>query len=147
MKKLIRKLMNRETLLYLVFGVLTTVLNIAVFWLTNKAFGEELVLLNNAIAFAAAVIFAYVTNKLFVFESKSWSAKTLCREIPAFIGARLFSFGLEELLLWISKDVLNASQYVLFGIDGLMIAKLLIQVIVVILNYLFSKFFIFKKKQ
>lgn len=146
MKKLIQKLLNRETILYLVFGVLTTVLNVAVFWLMNRILGEELVLVNNAVAFVAAVIFAYVTNKLFVFESKSWSAKTLRVEIPAFVGARLVSFGLEELLLWISADVLKVGQYELLGIDGLIITKLLIQVLVVVLNYIFSKFFIFRKK-
>ena len=150
MKKLLSKLLNRETILYLIFGVLTTVLNLAVFWLMNKAVGEALALVNNAVAFVVAVAFAYVTNKLFVFESKSWDSATLLKEIPAFVGARLFSFGLEELLLWLAKDVLAVGKYSLailgLTIGGLMIAKILISVIVVILNYIFSKFFIFKKK-
>ena len=150
MKKFLSKLINAETILYLVFGVLTTALNLAVFWLMNKTVGEETALLNNAVAFVVAVAFAYVTNKLFVFESKSWDGRTLAKEIPSFVGARLFSFGLEEFLLWLSIDVLQVSRYsvTLLGISigGLMIAKLLISVIVVILNYIFSKFFIFKKK-
>lgn len=150
MKKLLARLLNRETILYLIFGVLTTLLNLAVFWLLNKALGEELALVNNAAAFVLAVAFAFVTNKLYVFESKSWSVQTLAKEIPSFLGARLFSFGLEELLLWISKDVLVVGRYsvVILGIQigGLMIAKLLINVIVVVLNYIFSKFFIFRKK-
>ena len=150
MKKLLSKLLNRETILYLIFGVLTTVLNLAVFWLMNKAVGEALALVNNAVAFVVAVAFAYVTNKLFVFESKSWDSATLLKEIPSFVGARLFSFGLEELLLWLAKDVLAVGKYSLailgLTIGGLMIAKILISVIVVILNYIFSKFFIFKKK-
>lgn len=150
MKKLLSKLLNRETILYLIFGVLTTVLNLAVFWLMNKAVGEDLALVNNAVAFVVAVAFAYVTNKLFVFESKSWDSATLLKEIPSFLGARLASFGLEELLLWLAKDVLAVGRYSLailgLSIGGLMIAKILISVIVVILNYIFSKFFIFKKK-
>ena len=111
LKKLIQKLVNRETILYLVFGGLTTLVNLAVFWLMNRVLGEDLALVNNAAAFVAAVIFAYVTNKIFVFESRSWSAQTLRKEIPAFVGARLFSFGLEELLLWISKDVIQVSRF------------------------------------
>ena len=150
MKKLLSKLLNRETILYLIFGVLTTVLNLAVFWLMNKAVGEDLALVNNAVAFVVAVAFAYVTNKLFVFESKSWDSATLLKEIPSFVGARLVSFGLEELLLWLAKDVLAVGRYSLailgLSIGGLMIAKILISVIVVILNYIFSKFFIFKRK-
>lgn len=151
MKKLFHKLFNRETISYLFFGVLTTLVNLAVFWVLNKLLGEDLALFNNAVAFVAAVIFAYITNKLFVFESKSWSPETLRKEIPSFIGARLFSFGLEELLLWISKDVIQVSRFSVTGlglvIGGLMIAKLLISVLVVILNYVFSKLFIFKQKK
>lgn len=151
MKKLFHKLFNRETISYLFFGVLTTLVNLAVFWVLNKLLGEDLALFNNAVAFVAAVIFAYITNKLFVFESKSWSPETLRKEIPSFIGARLFSFGLEELLLWISKDVIQVSRFsvTVLGlvIGGLMIAKLLISVLVVILNYVFSKLFIFKQKK
>ena len=151
MKKLFHKLFNRETISYLFFGVLTTLVNLAVFWVLNKLLGEDLALFNNAVAFVAAVTFAYITNKLFVFESKSWSPETLRKEIPSFIGARLFSFGLEELLLWISKDVIRVGRYsiVILGIviGGLMVAKILISVIVVVLNYFFSKLFIFKKKE
>lgn len=150
MKKLLSRLLNRETLLYLIFGVLTTLVNLAVFWLMNRLLGEELALLNNAVAFVAAVIFAYLTNKRFVFESRSWDAATLKREIPSFLGARLASFGLEELLLWIAKDLIRVGRWspVILGLTlgGLMIAKLLISVIVVVLNYIFSKFFIFKQK-
>ena len=100
--------------------------------------------------FVAAVIFAYLTNKRYVFESRSWDAATLKREIPSFLGARLASFGLEELLLWIAKDLIRVGRWslVILGLTlgGLMIAKILISVIVVVLNYIFSKFFIFKQK-
>lgn len=146
MKKLFAKLLNRETILYLIFGVLSTIVNYVVFWLMNLLLGEDLALFNNAVAFVAAVTFAYITNKLFVFESKSWSVAILRHEIPTFLGARLFSFGIEELLLWISKDVIHVSRYEVLGVGGLMVAKILISVVVVILNYVFSKLIVFKKK-
>ena len=66
MKKLLQKLINRETLTYLIFGVLTTLVNYVVFWLFDRLLTEHWVLVTNAIAFVAAVAFAYVTNKLFV---------------------------------------------------------------------------------
>ena len=154
MKKYLKKLVNRETVAYLVFGVLTTLVNFAVFWLMDDWFGSEtkaVVMLNNAVAFVAAVLFAYVTNKLFVFESKSWSAKTLLREVPAFFGARLVSFGIEELLLLFSLSVVHAGNYILrlggLSIGGVKVAKVLISVVTVILNYFFSKLFIFKKEE
>jgi len=135
-----------ETILYLIFGVLTTVVNYIVFWLALRLLGEDGALLANVIAFVAAVIFAYVTNKLFVFDSKSWVWTVLCREIPIFIGGRLFSFGLEELGLWLCVDVLAAGEYALFGINGVLIAKAALNVLVIVVNYILSKFLIFRKK-
>mgnify|MGYP003435033057 CR=1 FL=1 len=61
----------KELLLYLIFGVLTTAVNFLAFWVFTKILGEELYLINNAIAWVVGVIFAFVTNKIFVFESKS----------------------------------------------------------------------------
>lgn len=151
-KPVFRKLFNRETISYLIFGVLTTLVNLAVFWLMDALLGSDsklIVLINNAVAFVAAVLFAYVTNKIFVFQSRSWSAKTLSHEIPAFFGARLFSFGIEELLLLFSLGVLHADEYMLqisrFSLSGVKVAKIVISVVTVILNYFFSKLFIFKK--
>ena len=154
MKNYLKKLVNRETISYLIFGILTTLVNFAVFWLMDDWFGSSskaVVMLNNAVAFVAAVLFAYVTNKLFVFESKSWSGKTLLREVPAFFGARLFSFGIEELLLLFSLSVVHAGDYVMklgtLSIGGVKVAKVLISVVTVVLNYVFSKLFIFKKEK
>lgn len=144
MNKLFHKLCNRETVSYLTFGVLTTLVNYVTFALILCFFGEGSTLAANAVAFVAAVAFAYITNKLFVFRSKSWSRGVLAREISSFVGARLFSFAFEELgllmCMWLSVE-----QYSLFGVNGIMIAKIILSVVVVILNYFFSKFFIFKK--
>lgn len=140
----------RELLLYLIFGVLTTLVNLVTFWLFTGILGEELYLINNAIAWVVGVIFAFITNKLFVFESKSWNSKIAGKEFIEFVGARLFSFGVEEGGMWLFVDVLGFGEksLTLFGftITGQIIAKLVLAVVVVILNYFFSKFIIFKRK-
>ena len=139
----------KESILYIVFGGLTTLVNFIVLKLCNMAFGEKLYLLSNIIAWIAAVIFAYVTNKLFVFECRSWAPKVLLHEIPSFAGARILSLGIEEAGLWLLVDVCGMDSLVLdlkfFSIGGIMIAKIILAVVVVILNYIFSKLFIFKK--
>ena len=145
--QLCKRCFANETISYLFFGVLTTVVNYIVFWLALRLLGEDGALWANVIAFVAAVIFAYVTNKLFVFDSKSWAWSVLCREIPAFIGGRLFSFGLEELGLWICVDVLAVGEYALLGINGVLIAKAVLNIVVIVVNYILSKFLIFRKKK
>ncbi len=140
-----KKILNRETVTYLIFGVLTTLVNYFFFWLGIKLFGEAYTLLINVFCFLIAASFAYVTNKLFVFESKSWRWQVLRREIPSFFGARLFSFLLEEAGLWVSTDLIHAGRYELLGINGIMIAKVLLSFLVVVLNYVFSKLFIFRQ--
>ena len=141
----------KELLLYLVFGVLTTLVNLASFWIFTKILGEELYLINNAIAWVVGVIFAFVTNKLFVFESKSWKSKTAGKEFIEFVGARLFSFGVEEGGMWLFISVLGLGEISLevlgITVTGQIIVKLVLAVIVVILNYFFSKFIVFKNKQ
>ena len=155
-KSLIKKLINRETVTYLVFGVLTTVVNFAVFKLFDviftKAFTLDLTLLTNFIAWVLSVAFAYVTNKLFVFESKSWSRKVIAKEIPSFVGARVFSLGVESLGLLIFIKWLGFDSFVLeifpgFALGGKMLTKIALSVIIVVMNYVFSKFVIFKSKE
>lgn len=156
MKKLIKKILNKETLTYLIFGVLTTVVNLVAFKFFDLIFTSatqlDLTLLTNFIAWVFAVVFAYVTNKLFVFESKSWSGKTLAKEIPTFVGARVFSLGVEELGLlifvtWLGFDRFELDVFGLFTLSGKMLVKIGLAVIVVVMNYIFSKFIIFKNKK
>lgn len=148
-KELFKK--YEELILYVVFGGLTTVVNFVVFWVLNKALGEEIYLVNNVIAWFASVVFAYVTNKLWVFESKSWALKILLKEVPEFFAARLFSLLVEEGGLWLFVDKLgfDSFSFTLLGFEftGKLIAKVVLAVIVVILNYFFSKFVIFAKKK
>lgn len=142
----------KELIVYVIFGGLTTAVNIATFYILEAFFsnGENSYLINNAIAWFVAVIFAYITNKIFVFESHSWAIKIVLKEALEFFGARVFSFLIEEAGLWLFVDILGFGKmsYNLlnFTVTGGLIAKLILAVIVVILNYFFSKFVIFKKK-
>ncbi len=155
-KNLIKKLINKETVTYLIFGVLTTVVNFGVFKLFDliftRSFSVDLTLLTNFIAWVLSVAFAYVTNKLFVFESKSWSRRVLAKEIPSFVGARVFSLGVESLGLLIFIKWLGFDSYVLevfpgFALGGKMLTKIALSVIIVVMNYVFSKFVIFGRKE
>ena len=142
-----KRLLNRETVLYVIFGGLTTLVNYVVFWLGIHAFGEDAALWVNVVAFIAAAAFAYFTNKLYVFESRSWRWEVLRRELPSFFGARIVSFLLEEGGLALCTDVFHVARYRFLGVNGLMIAKVALSVVVVVLNYLFSKLYIFSRKE
>ena len=117
----------------------------------NKTIGEAAYLVNNVIAWFVAVVFAYITNKLWVFDSKSWKFKVLLKEVPEFFLARVFSLLVEEGGLWlfIEKMGFDAFSFTILGFEvtGKLIAKIVLAVIVVILNYFFSKFVIFAKKK
>lgn len=141
----------KELITYVIFGGLTTVVNLVVFSLSGLVLGAERYLISNVIAWVAAVIFAYITNKIWVFESKSWEPKVLLKEVPSFFAARVFSFLVEEAGLFLFVDLLGFNEYSLniltFEFSGEFIAKVILAVVVVILNYVFSKLFIFKKKK
>jgi putative flippase GtrA len=150
MEKL-KKLLNRETVLYIIFDVATTVVNYVVFHLLyNVLWHQRNSLTANAAAFVAAVIFAFVVNKLFVFESKSWSAATLKREIPSFLAARIGSFGIEEAGLFLAEKVLKLGGIIAvtvgsLSLDWITVIKVALAFVVVALNYVFCKLIVFKK--
>lgn len=148
-KELILK--YKELIVYVIFGGLTTVVNLVVFTLSGMVLGDERYLISNIIAWFAAVIFAYITNKLWVFESKSWDIRVLLKEIPSFFAARVLSFLIEEAGLFVFVDLLSFKDISLkilsFEIGGELIAKAVLAVIVVVLNYVFSKLVIFRKKK
>ena len=147
----LKKLLNRETILYIIFGVATTAVNYVVFYLLyNVLWNQSRSLIANAAAFVAAVIFAFVVNKLFVFESRSWSTATLKREIPSFLAARIGSFGIEEAGLFLAEKVLKLGGIVAItvagvALDWITVIKVMLAFVVVALNYVFCKLFIFKK--
>ena len=150
MEKL-KKLLNRETILYIIFGVATTVVNYIVFHLLyNVLWHQNHSLAANTAAFVAAVIFAFVVNKLFVFESRSWDAVTLKREIPSFLGARIGSFGIEEAGLFLVEKVFRLGGVIAITLGGtsfdwITVVKIALAFVVVALNYVFCKLFVFKK--
>ena len=104
----------------------------------------------NAAAFVAAVIFAFVVNKLFVFESRSWNADTLKREIPSFLAARIGSFAIEEAGLFLAEKVLKLGGIIAvtvgsLSLDWITVIKVALAFVVVALNYVFCKLIVFKK--
>ncbi|MBE6715014.1 MAG: GtrA family protein [Ruminococcaceae bacterium] len=142
---------HRELIVYIVFGVLTTLVNFVAFGMFNIVLGKKMYLISNAIAWIISVLFAYITNKLFVFRSKSFAAAVLAKEFSEFLVARVFSFAVEEFGMWLFVDALGFGKYsldILFvTISGQFIAKIFLAVIVVIMNYFFSKFIIFARKK
>lgn len=134
LKKLWNFLTAPEMVLYIVFGVLTTAVNILSFGLLRDVLHWEL-LTANTLAWVLSVAFAFVTNKLFVFRSKSFAAKTLWRELASFTGARLLSLGVDTAGMWLLVSLLSWNDW---------LAKVIMNVIVIVLNYVFSKLFIFK---
>lgn len=141
----------KELIIYGIFGVGTTLVNFLTYKLFNVLLGVEYYLVSNIIAWFVSVIFAYVTNKLFVFESKSWKLKVVAKEVPSFFAARVFSFLVEEAGLFLLVDILGMEDFGVdilgFTISGNMISKVILAVVVVVLNYFFSKFVVFRKKK
>lgn len=159
--KIIDKLFTEEIVTYVFFGVLSTVVNFICFYLFKKLFiavgwdgifnalipdgsalqkffiGGTDYLDANFIAWIITVVFAFVTNKLWVFRSKSWKLSVAGKEFTAFMGARVFSFVIETLMMFVLVTIMSVND---------MISKIIVGVVVVILNYIFSKLFIFKKK-
>ena len=134
----IRNLITKyyDILAYLVFGVLTTVVNYLVY-LPCYNLLEMSAAVSNVIAWAVAVAFAYLTNKPFVFRSHDWSARTVVPELTKFVGSRIASGALETGIIFLTVDLL--------GWNG-NIMKLVTSVLVVILNYIGSKLLVFRKK-
>ena len=134
--KLIKKVCTKEIILYAIFGVLTTVLNLGVFYvLSNLLHWNEN--MSNVIAIVIAVLFAYFTNKDLVFHSEAKTLKAKWKEFAKFISGRAFTMIIE----WVGGALLFLTPM------PQMISKLIVTVVVVILNFFISKFFAFKKSR
>ncbi len=140
----------REMISYVFFGVVTTLVDLVVFELFNWILGTELYLVSNVIAWAVAVLTAFITNKLWVFQSKSWAVDVLRRELPSFIAARVASLLFAEAGLFVLVDLLHLGAWSVtlpfVVIGGHTVCKVLLQVVVLVMNYVFSKLMIFKKQ-
>ncbi|MFJ8450601.1 GtrA family protein [Aerococcus viridans] len=129
--KLKKQLFNQEFVIYVVFGVLTTLVNIVSFFLMRQV---SSLFVSNTVAWILSIIFAYITNKIWVFKAKKWSVSIILKEFSSFVTFRLLSFLIDMLLMFLLT-------YLSIG-EGW--AKLVTQIVVVLLNYIFSKVFIFK---
>lgn len=124
-----------DLLLYGVVGVMTTVVNIAVYLMLDEVTGY---LAANLIAWLAAVAFAFVTNKTIVFNNWDWSSRTVGREFAGFTGSRAVTGVLDMLMLWGMVDLLSMDSTV---------SKIIDSIIVIVLNYILSKYLVFQKKK
>lgn len=136
----------RETILYLIAGFATTVVNWVAYALLLRAFDDmkHSVFLANTLAWAISLVFAYVVNKIWVFESYSWEIKYVVKELSLFVSARVFTGLLEIFGVPFVVDTLKFDVGI-FGVRG-MVAKILVGIVVIVTNYILSKFFIFKKE-
>lgn len=134
LKQLFQK--HREIILYIFFGCCTTAVNYITYFLCMNIFSIDYII-SNIIAWIVGVLFAYFTNRGMVFQSQVSGTKNFLKEMTAFFGARLFSLIVETVLLYV---------FVHWFLMNAFIAKLILAVVVVILNYVASKLFVFRKK-
>lgn len=134
-KNLIKK--YREVIMYLIFGVLTTILNLAVYFiLTNTILDANVAIqlqIANVISWIVGVVFAYFTNRSVVFQSQN---ENKLMEAAKFVGARLVTLFMDMVIMWLGVTLLKFN-------DG--IVKIISQVVVIVGNYIFSKLIVFKK--
>lgn len=130
------KLVNAETVSYVIFGVLTTLVNFLIFFFCVNSLAMHYATAN-VLAWLGAVVFAYGVNKWYVFQSRDLTAKGVFRELALFFGARLTSLLLELGFLYLFITLMQMSEGV---------AKLICAVVVLVTNYIFSKWVIFKKE-
>ena len=132
---LYKKIVNRETITYGIAGVLTTIVNFASYESMYRLGVPNLTA--NAIAWVIAVAFAYIVNKKNVFLSKSDTVKDEASKLTKFFGARLVTLAVEQLGMYIFINQLGFYR---------LLVKACLAVIVIILNYIFSKLYIFNEK-
>ena len=118
--------------MYVVFGTLTTLVNIVVYFLLDYVLGVNYII-SNVVAWFLSVLFAYVTNRIWVFESKS---PDILKEMSLFFGGRIFSGILDTALLYLFIDILMIGDAT---------SKIIVEIIIVVVNYVLSKLIVFKK--
>lgn len=124
----------KEQILYIIFGVLTTVLNFLVYIIFTRVF-EANFLISNAVAWFLAVIFAFITNKIYVFNSTDYNIKFIIKEFSEFTISRIFTGLLDIGLLYLFVSIIHMND---------LISKIIIGIIITILNYVISKMYVFK---
>ncbi len=132
-KSIYKKLFNKEIILYLIFGVLTTLVDAIIFYIANYILNIHYVI-STCLAWIFAVLFAYITNKIFVFSATK-NKQNIFKEMFSFFSLRLVSLLLSIVFMVIMVNIMNINEF---------LSKILVNVLVVIANYFFSKIFIFK---
>lgn len=141
MSRLLRKFINYETCSYIIVGVLTTAVDYIVFAIVNETIKGSLgvstaSMIATVVSWVAAVVFAYITNKLAVFRSYDFGLSNLVREAASFFAARAVSGIIVLIFMWIAVSMLEWNEY---------ISKILSSAFNLVFNYVASKVFIFKK--
>ncbi len=132
----------REQILYLFFGGCTTLIDWVIsfalyrFWIDATAAPDFFVHIADGIAWVVAVLFAFITNRIWVFESKKTETNEILGELAAFSGGRVFTFLLQEGIMLLFVTVLSLNKYLF---------RLITAVLVIILNYIISKLMVFRK--
>lgn len=134
---------NEELWNYIIVGGLTTVVSIATKWglyFTILDVNDKIdAQIGVCISWICAVAFAYIANRIYVFKSTN---KNILKEICEFIGARLLTLGMEMILTYVFFNLLGLTSNV-----WIVLVTFIIQVLIMVLNYIFSKLFVFKNKQ
>lgn len=126
----------KEAIRYLFFGVLTVAVNLATYYICAHLLDFE-VMLSTVIAWICSVTFAFITNKIWVFESNNWTQETVFKEIISFYTYRVLTGILDVIIMYVCVDKLSFND---------MLIKVVSSIIVIILNYIASKLVVFKKK-
>ena len=124
-----------DLIVYLILGVLTTLVNYAVYFPLHNVLSWS-ASVSNVIAWVVSVLFAFVTNKPLAFKSMDWSMNVTAPEFAKFVGCRVGSGLLETLFLMLTVDVMLWNGNIM---------KLFVSIAVVLINYFASKFFVFRK--
>lgn len=127
----------KDIIPYAIFGVLTTIVNMVVYWLAAHPLGLS-VMVSTVIAWIAAVLFAYVTNRKWVFHSQVQGTKEIVQELVSFFACRLATGVVDWACMFIFVDLLHFNDVII---------KAAANVLVIILNYIASKLVIFKQKE
>ena len=130
---------HREVISYLFWGGVAFVLSMVLFWVFNSKLGMGEVTANT-VDWIIVMVFAFFTNKLFVFRSKAGSAAAFGKEFLSFVLARLFTLFLEDAIIWLGCDKLGFNSEL-----GALVVKLIGQFVVIVTNYILSKLIVFKK--
>lgn len=143
-KKLLNKFLTKEVIFYLIFGVLTTVVNVGVSYILTAFFHVE-GNIASTIGIIVCVLFAYFTNRKLVFNSSAVTAKEKWSEFARFILGRAFTMVVEIVGVFFLNNMIHAFYGMFSDNTAYLINKILISIIVIILNFFISKLFAFKK--